>query len=134
MRYVILDLGLFQDYCRGVRWSEDILKHLLEVIVAANMEYLRCNPHTPSVYRAGVSYCREPRGTEYFQSIPSIMLTGCADCEDLSAWRVAELRFHGEPAKFAIYKREKKSGFLLYHIQVRRADGRIEDPSKALGM
>jgi len=134
LRYVILDLGLFNDYCGGVVWSEDILKHLLEVIAAANMEYLRCHPNTPSIYRAGVGYCREPKGIEYFQSIPSVMKTGCADCEDLAAWRVAELRFRGEPAGFAIKKMEKDNGFLLYHIQVRRADGRIEDPSKALGM
>ena len=58
-----------------------------------------------------------------------------SNCDDLSPWRVAELREHGEPAKIRIqWKKHPETGQKLFHIVVRRADGSIEDPSLLLGM
>ena len=135
MRRVILELGLFDDdRTSEVTWSEDIVKLLLKILVYANLIYLRAHPNAPKLYQSGVRYIREPLGVEYFQNVPSILRTGGADCEDLASWRVAELILEGEPAEPAIRVTVKDDGFRLYHIQVRRADGSIEDPSAHLGM
>jgi len=62
--------------------------------------------------------------------IPEVMRHRFGDCEDLSAWRVAELRLGGVRAIPWVVQ----SGNRLYHVQVRYPDGTIEDPSRRLGM
>jgi len=87
----------------------------------------------PPLYASGVRYQRE-RG-EHWRS-PARVVSGPdaygADCEDLTAWRVAELRASGaDPdARPALYPTSKRS----YHAVVVRGDGSIEDPSALLGM
>ena len=62
------------------------------------------------------------------------------NCDDLAPWRCAELRLREkEPAKIRIQwqrptLRDGTKGRKYFHIVVRRADGRIEDPSAKLGM
>ena len=51
------------------------------------------------------------------------------DCDDLAPWRAAELQLAGINAK-AIAMRSS----IGWHIVVELPDGRIEDPSKHLGM
>jgi hypothetical protein len=58
------------------------------------------------------------------------MRRGGGDCEDLATWRAAELRAVGEPARVIVYR----SAPSVLHAVVRRGDGRIEDPSRRLGM
>lgn len=136
MRRVILELDLFEHKISGntADWSEDIVLLLIKALVYANLVYLTTHPNAPKLYESGVRYIREPLGTEYFQNIPSVMKTGGADCEDLASWRVAELIMQGEMAVPAVKVTVKDDGFRLYHIQVRRGDGSIEDPSALLGM
>jgi len=87
----------------------------------------------PPLYASGVRYQRE-RG-EHWRS-PARVVCGPdaygADCEDLTAWRVAELRASGaDPdARPALYPTSKRS----YHAVVVRGDGTVEDPSAVLGM
>jgi len=87
----------------------------------------------PSMYEAGVvHYQREKRGHEEWQTARDMMRTHQGDCEDLAAWRAAELRASGvDKAATAIIKRIHTG---LIHCLVRRGDGTIEDPSKRLGM
>lgn len=60
---------------------------------------------------------------------------GAANCEDLAAWRCAELQVRaGENAWPTFIWKIRPNGGYLYHIQVKREDGSIEDPSRALGM
>lgn len=108
-----------------------------EALVALNLAFLRkAGGRVPPLYRSGVRYRREaapPPGQlrlERFQMIPEVLRNRAGDCEDLSAWRVAELRRGGVRAIPWIVQ----SGQRLYHVQVRHPDGRIEDPSKILGM
>lgn len=57
------------------------------------------------------------------------------NCEDLSAWRCAELQVRqGIQAWPCFTYRVRPGGGYLYHIQVRYPDGRVEDPSRTLGM
>lgn len=85
----------------------------------------------PRLYRSGVRYHREGVGREEWQNAEQVLVAGAGDCEDLAAYRAAELRVReGEPARARVYR----SGLGKWHAIVQRADGRIEDPSRVLGM
>jgi len=85
----------------------------------------------PPLYSAGVRYRRE-RGT-HWATPREVWRAKGGDCEDLSAWRIAELRLSGQDpeATFAL-RHSGKPG--LWHVVVRRGDGTLEDPSAVLGM
>lgn len=126
----------------------EVLRGLLQALISANRVYLRYFPATPHlnelaclsnpdvVYRQRkcFHYEFEPEGTDDWQDIPDCLALGHGDCEDLASWRVAELQEAGENAQVYIIHSELPGGQTLYHIQVQRADGSIEDPSVALGM
>ena len=108
---------------------------LLEGLIRCNMVYLDSHPHTPSLYTSGVRYQREARGQEVWQDIPNCIQLRRGDCEDLAAWRVAELRQRGIHARGHLKWFHKPSiKITMYHVEVRLPDGSIEDPSKKLGM
>lgn len=104
---------------------------LLESLIKCNQIWLDSHPDTPSIYDAGVVY-RPERGKENWLDVPHILQLGYGDCEDLGAWRVAELRNSGIPAK-AFLKWQSNGVVTVYHVMVMR-NGKLEDPSKRLGM
>lgn len=113
----------------------EVVRSLLNALVMVNRIELRSDKRIPPLYRSGVRYQREDAGKEEFQDIYSILAAKVGDCEDLASWRVAELQEAGENASIRIKWRENPdTGKRLFHIQVRRADGSIEDPSRLLGM
>lgn len=147
-RTFILDLGLFEPRCGSVDDSEEIMMDLLRILVFANERVLACDARVPPLYKSGVKYISEPKNKEIFMSIPAILRERGADCEDLAAWRVAELRMLGERAidprdQFRVLKMVAPTGGLLYHVQVQRLlssgdghwyKGPVEDPALNLGM
>lgn len=110
----------------------DYLVPLLTALCQINEIWLKSHK-APLLYKAGVRYEGEPIGEEHWRSIPIVMGLGYADCKSLAAWRVAELRNAGEPAKCRVSVRQI-GGQKIWHIFVVRANGTEEDPSKALGM
>ncbi len=86
--------------------------------------------YIPPLYQSGVRYRAEEPGQENWRTADDVYTRGFGDCEDLATWRAAELQLRGELAGVDI----KRSGFRRFHARVRRASGRIEDPSKLLGM
>lgn len=109
----------------------------MEGLVRVNQDILKRNPQIPPLYDSGVRYEAE-NGTEDWRTIVDIRdnLNGegnpVGDCEDLAAWRAAELRERdNEPGAFVDVVR---GGLGLWHAVVRRANGKLEDPSKRLGM
>lgn len=84
----------------------------------------------PELYESGVTYRREPIGREWWetaQDAVGIATKRSGDCEDLAAYRAAELRFfEGEPARVRIMRTVRGS----FHAVVERADGSLEDPSR----
>lgn len=84
----------------------------------------------PSLYRSGVRYRREPR--EVWKHWVDTLADGWGDCEDLAAWRAAELRASGVDPKASVTT--YKSAPRTWHAVVVRGDGQIEDPSRKLGM
>jgi hypothetical protein len=99
------------------------------------MDYLRENPHTPRLYESGVIYKLEPPNREDWQDVPTTLKRREGDCEDFSCHRAAELRvFDGVKAFPTFNWRVRDGSSYLYHIQTGYPDGRVEDPSRRLGM
>lgn len=112
------------------------LEALCEVLTAINERALRQDPSLPNLYQSGAYY--EPR-PEYWLSIPWALL--CLqyghglDCKVLATWLCAELRVRGgERGARCVWSRHVTPSKVVYHVRVRRADGRVEDPSARLGM
>jgi len=114
--------------------DELALSCLLEGIVALNYLVMEASRRLlggdaiPPLYTSGIRYEREPLGAEKWQSAPELLRTRVGDCEDLSCYRAAELRLDGEPATVEVVRTPRGS----FHAVVRRADGRLEDPSRIL--
>lgn len=89
----------------------------------------RAGAPVPALYASGVRYQREP-GTEVWMGPRDVLRRGYGDCEDLAAWRAAELQRQGIQARAICYAPRP----LLIHCVVQLPDGRREDPSRALGM
>lgn len=87
---------------------------------------LRSGADVPLLYESQTRYQSEPVGSEDWWNVDEVLRQGYGDCEDLAAYRAAELRTLGEPATVEIVPTSRGS----YHAVVRRADGTIEDPSR----
>lgn len=100
-------------------------------LAAWDVDWLRRNPRAPKLYASGVRYRPDPIGSaEDFRTVPRVLAAGSGDCDDLAAWRVAELRLQGVRAHPDVIK--IKQG--LWHVFVRLPGGGAEDPSAHLGM
>lgn len=113
-------------------------------LMLENIAWLRAYPNTPKLYDSGVIYkpekhreTKEGKMIEYgedWMTIPYIIYHGYGDCEDLGAWRAAELRVSGVKAVPDIAVRRLPDGAWRAHVRVKWPDGHIEDPSAKLGM
>ena len=118
--------------------SERVLDILLDALVKIDELYLRLTPGTPHIYKSGVRYYHYADREEWL-AIPECLHEKIADCKSLCAWLVAEYHVSGiDPGARCCKKYstiETDFGkLLLYHIQVQRSSGAIEDPSVQLGM
>jgi hypothetical protein len=106
-----------------------LLTAVLEGLVAANFVLMSRDPEAfPPLYESSVVYRREDRGHDEWLTADAVLHLGYADCEDLAAYRAAELRRDGIPA-MGIVRPNKHGNF---HAQVWLPDGTIEDPSRVL--
>lgn len=114
---------------------EQDLLILLDALVRLNRIQLGRRPGLPGLYESGVRYVREARDPrtglrrEEWRTIEDVIEHMGGDCEDLAAYRVAQLQSRGVPAR--IWLRRHKA---MWHVLVRLPDGRLEDPSRKLGM
>ncbi len=128
---ILIQARLFKGP-KDAQRSERALIVLLRALLFLNEDYLREHPDTPNLYDSGVRYKRE-HGTEHWKAVPQLLRDKHGDCEDLACWRAAEQRISGIECR-PFLKRMVRNGFRLYHVLVQYPDGRIEDPSKKLGM
>lgn len=143
----------------------------LEAMIAINLWHMRrafrrtqlgIGTPVPPLYASGVYYEEDPPGREDWRDCYVVLARGKGDCDNLVAWRVAELKaagFNAEPViKYQHISREDMirmgypankvgdQGILMIHCAVRgprgclvnptqQADGTwVEDVSKNLGM
>lgn len=115
--------------------SHRTLNVLLHALTHIDAIYLRRHPEVPRIRDARVRYMEEPPGAEEWQDVAACLSVGEADCEDLACWRAAELHVREGVEAVPVFRyQRRKDGSYLYHIQVERPDGRIEDPSREQGM
>lgn len=116
-----------------VPWDVEGIRVLLGAMTAVNRLLLRRAKRqgraVPALYVSGVRYARQA-GPERFRPWPQVLSRGTGDCDQLCAWRAAELQERGIHAR-AVPKRVRPD---LMHVVVHRADGIVEDPSRRLGM
>lgn len=102
------------------------------------------------LYASGVRYKEDDPGHEDWSDVYATLKRGNGDCKKLVAWRIAELRCSGidcEPViKWQHIPQDvamqigypswfvNADGLWMVHCLVRFPDGRVEDPSKILGM
>jgi hypothetical protein len=99
-------------------------------LLALSVRDLTARPQAP-LYSSGVRYRREP-GTRDVWKLPSMTAAdGYGDCEDLAAWRAAELRLRGIKATPVFLPLGRLGN---WHAVVRWPNGQLEDPSAMLGM
>jgi len=142
MQPIVFYVQMFADSSEeDLEDSKQKLLILFKALVMTNQVFLRRNPNTIALYDSGVVYQPE-FSTEEWQDIPTTLARGFGDCEDLAAYRVAELRSQGVAANPHIRWR-KIGGSYRFHALVKWPDtirngvkvkGRIEDPSRRLGM
>lgn len=124
--------------------SNVVLEGLLECLVQINVALMQSRSF-PDLYATRVRYKQEPLGEENWRDAAIVLSSGWGDCEDLAAYRVAELRVkHGLPAKcvfrwktFNVQTSTGSRKVKLYHILAGVWQGQqllLEDPSKRLGM
>lgn len=96
-------------------------------------------PLLEALARGRVRYRSEPRAwRKFFEEFASALVVlerGWGDCDDLAPWLCADLREKGdEKADLLVYWRPKPSGAMAFHVQVRRGNGDVLDPSRLGGM
>ena len=101
----------------------------LEGLVQLNLSQMRSGK-IPPLYRSGIRYRRDKGET--WDSAQVCLRRGYGDCEDLAAYRAAELRCQGIPAR-AVVRRSRTPG-VAWHCVVCLPGGKYEDPSRRLGM
>jgi len=118
---------------RETMHTQESLRAGVAGLMMQDMVWLKYHPRTPALYQSGVYY-RPESGTEEWKTIPYVIADGYGDCEDLGAWRAAELRVSGINATPDIKIRQLPTGNWRAHVVVKLPDGTIEDPSAQLGM
>src|SRR5262245_54466558 len=106
------------------RWVQE----QLALMVAVNRLHIRAK-RVPLLYSSGVRYRSEVPDESYVCAL-TCYEQGWGDCAHLAAWRCAELREMGDQATVRVTWRKRR----FFHVQVRRGNGSIEDPSERLGM
>lgn len=125
------ELAGYESLSKGDRI--DVMRMAVKLLVHSDRAFLRAHPHTPQLYASGVRYQKESPDSENYQDIPRTLELRTGDCEDLVAWRLAELQEAGEDAHLVL--REYRDGADTdFHVLLARANGEIEDPSRLLGM
>lgn len=132
---VVLDL---QNKLLSEAELASAFKALVEAQAECNRVLIR-KLGLPPLYSSGVRFRNEPNAGK-FENIASAAVCNqrrWGDCDDLVAWRIGELRNTGENATARIYWREHESPkgpIRLFHVEVRRGNKEIEDPSRLIGM
>ena len=131
------DLSLFKtddDRPRCQKVLLLLLHTLMEIDKNWILDQRRQGKNVLPLYQSPVKYSLERIDDgEWWQDIPTTLGRGYGDCKVLAGWRGGELRAAGIAAKPWIEWRTV-DGSLRYHALVKLPNGRVEDPSSAMGM
>jgi hypothetical protein len=139
------ELGSFDDPALDNAWRSGLIRMLCAPLILANRAWLRAHKgEWPGFYASG--RIREYRfNRDHWRDIPTLLKYGEGDCKDFASARVAEL-IDGHDPRYPLGCRagievetrrtqlETGEHVVMYHVMVRYPDGRIEDPSRMMGM
>jgi hypothetical protein len=118
-----------------------VFKALVEAVAVQNEFLMKATKAGfPKLYESKVTFRNETlagRGLEEIATALTVLKRSWGDCDDLVAYRIAELRAQGVAATAKVYvkaHRVKGKPIRLYHVEVRLPDGSVEDPARYLGM
>lgn len=139
MHHIGLELTLFRRDERGRSIEADRLRserslvRFLRALTLHNVDLMR-EYGAPPLYAAGVRYQREEPKMEMWRDVRYVLEHGHGDCEDLAAYLAAQYVLAGDRRARPVIRGRWRDDKWTYHVVVRRGDGRIEDPSRRLGM
>ncbi len=110
--------------------SIEIYEAALEGLSRVNEAIYKQQPSLPELFASGAVYRRETG--EAWRHVADVIADGWGDCEDLAAARVGWLRAKRIDRKARV--KVVRTGPKMTHAIVARGNGKIEDPSKVLGM
>jgi hypothetical protein len=117
------------DYAEPEVVAEVVQGTIMGVGYGASKEFARLR--LPSIYSAGIRFALPKThggGIEHFSLPWDTYERGKGDCDQLVIYRIAELASKGELATCrALWLGDD------LHVQVRRANGKVEDPAIKLG-
>ena len=102
---------------------------LVETMVLRNIQFLSKHPRL-QLMQAGIVYLESTNGP--WRDVPHTLKARSGDCKSIVPWRLAELRLTGESARAQVVITDDAAS--LFHLQVVRENGTIEDTSRLLGM
>ncbi len=140
MRSIDLQVTLFRTEADRER-SERAMHFVLHALCCIDYEYLQ-SFRVPPIYRSGVRYDNPRAGKKEWFDVGKCMEEKLGDCKDLACWLVAEHWMKGIRSRPYIRYRTKhyvdasgrRKRFSLYHVLVQLPNGKLEDPSRVLGM
>lgn len=126
MTPIALHFDSFDRADRVIEWRVPRdAERAVDIMGAHNVAAFRAGVVRP-LYASGIFYVPEvDGGPEELWSAPLVAEMGYADCEDLAAYRIGELRAAGERAR-AVVRRVAPDE---WHVFVETAHG-LEDPSR----
>jgi hypothetical protein len=119
---------------RAIQWA-------LNELFTRDLAILASNPRFPHLYSSGVRYKSEPwvGVIEEFAAAPIVLARGWGDCDDLAAWRAAEIvtRLGVRAHPLVVETPQSRKGARAWHCVViieHKNKKLLEDPSALLGM
>lgn len=112
-----------------------VVELTIEALATANVAQMRANAF-PALSSGSIRYDIE-ESQELFDDATTLAARRSGDCDDLAAYRLAELWVAGEVRARARVRWQSDPSQEIpwgFHALVMRADGSIEDPSLECGM
>ena len=116
-----------------------MMRTLVEALAGVDEAFIM-NRRVPRLYDSGVRYSNPPKvgskNPQPWRDVPLLLASGHGTCHELSAWRLAELRyFYGEKNVVPCVTSKVMGDIRMFHVQVcDPVKGWVEDPSEVLGM
>lgn len=121
-------------YHSGIRYKVPTQFDASGTEIAIVREFVERIGTVPDKVREALNTLEQMTAGERFRDISRIIANGGGDCDNVAAWRCAELNELGIAASPYITWRQRPDGGTTYHVIVRWPDGSSEDPSLLLGM
>lgn len=114
--------------------SYEVMEAAVEFLVRVDQAEIK-RYNLPSLYKTGIVYEHsEPRHDTAWKDAISAYDTGLGNCKVLAAYLIAWNRNRGIRCKPFLVQTINDDDTQDWHVAVEYADGRVEDPSKRLGM